>query len=605
MADENLSFQDSSHGVSSLQADWNDAAIFAQGIYSPNDIGYVVQGMDFTPDFSQDTLTVSEGWAKVYKAQNTTNDHTTGDGSGQGPKSLLDSVHPAQISERTGIVLGSGTVNHIWLTINLSTGDSINVFANEGATPQLPHVKLGTVDTANETYDDSVNRLPEGLFEYLESKTAKVTSAPTDPEDVFRLDDFHLTDVSDDGTTLVTDSEEINLGYGLGGTDEGGGTVTVEKDVIDGVNGTSTQSGDGSTKYSIAHGLSSTPEYVNVKPKTEDAAADTWYSYDGTYIHIYYATAPPTGTDNLVWQWAAFPHQGQDVQEIDEDHTGDAITPDSVDTGELSVGGGSTLTDLFGNNLSQTSGVLEATDTQLSDEGVQDIVSGVLSGSGSTTISYDDSNNVLTISSTDTDTHIDVQANGSTVGTDVSGLDLGSNLSGTSNPDGSVTIDGTDTQLSDEEVQDVVGPFLSGGSNVTVSYDDSNDVLTIESTDTDTQLSTEDVQDIVGPFVNGGTNVSVNYDDGNNTLTISATDTNTQAFSVAASGSTTLSSGSETADTGVATDSNHYDVNINPGAADIAVSLDGSGSNYVIHIEENTTSVGNPTVDWQLVRSEL
>jgi len=81
--------------------------------------------------------------------------------------------------------------------------------------------------------------------------------------------------------------------------------------------------------------------------------------------------------------------------------------------------------------------------------------------------------------------------------------------------------------------------------------------------------------------------------------------TNTQAYSTAASGSTTLSSGAGTVDTGIATDGDHYDVNVNPGAADIAVSLDGSGSNYVIHLEENTTSVGNPTVKYQLVRSEL
>ena len=85
----------------------------------------------------------------------------------------------------------------------------------------------------------------------------------------------------------------------------------------------------------------------------------------------------------------------------------------------------------------------------------------------------------------------------------------------------------------------------------------------------------------------------------------SDTDTNTQAYSLAASGSTTLSSGAGTVDTGVSTDGDHYDVNVNPGAADIAVSLDGSGSNYVIHLEENTTSVGNPTVKYQLLRSEL
>jgi hypothetical protein len=83
------------------------------------------------------------------------------------------------------------------------------------------------------------------------------------------------------------------------------------------------------------------------------------------------------------------------------------------------------------------------------------------------------------------------------------------------------------------------------------------------------------------------------------------TDTNTQAYSLAASGSTTLSSGAGTVNTGVGTDSDHYDINVNPGTADIAASLDGSGSNYVIHLEENTTSVGNPTVKYQLLRSEL
>ena len=77
------------------------------------------------------------------------------------------------------------------------------------------------------------------------------------------------------------------------------------------------------------------------------------------------------------------------------------------------------------------------------------------------------------------------------------------------------------------------------------------------------------------------------------------------AGTLATSGSTTLSSGSGTADTGVATDGGFYDVYVDPGGADIAVSLDGSGTNYTIHIEEHTTSVGNPTVGWQLARSNL
>lgn len=82
-------------------------------------------------------------------------------------------------------------------------------------------------------------------------------------------------------------------------------------------------------------------------------------------------------------------------------------------------------------------------------------------------------------------------------------------------------------------------------------------------------------------------------------------DANTQAYSLAASGSVTLSNGKGTDDTGVTTDNGHYTVNINPDNADVAVSLDGSGANYVLHFEENSTQVGSPTVSWQLVRSEL
>lgn len=74
---------------------------------------------------------------------------------------------------------------------------------------------------------------------------------------------------------------------------------------------------------------------------------------------------------------------------------------------------------------------------------------------------------------------------------------------------------------------------------------------------------------------------------------------------LAASGSTTLSSGAGTADTGVATDSGHYDKSINPGAAHVDASLDGSGTTYTIHFAEQSTAVGNPTVTWQLLESQL
>ena len=66
-----------------------------------------------------------------------------------------------------------------------------------------------------------------------------------------------------------------------------------------------------------------------------------------------------------------------------------------------------------------------------------------------------------------------------------------------------------------ERVDDRVDSLLTAGTNVTLTYDDAAGTLTIDATDTNTQLSNEEVQDIVGGMVDGGTetNVTVTYDD--------------------------------------------------------------------------------------------
>ena len=71
---------------------------------------------------------------------------------------------------------------------------------------------------------------------------------------------------------------------------------------------------------------------------------------------------------------------------------------------------------------------------------------------------------------------------------------------------------------------------LIAGSNVTLSHNTSNDTITISSTNTNTQLSVEQVQDIVGAMVSGNTetNISVTYDDPSGKLNFVSTDTNTQ-----------------------------------------------------------------------------
>jgi len=67
-----------------------------------------------------------------------------------------------------------------------------------------------------------------------------------------------------------------------------------------------------------------------------------------------------------------------------------------------------------------------------------------------------------------------------------------------------------------EAVQDIVGALVTGGTNVTVTYDDANDVLTVDTS----ALNTEEVEDAVGALVTAGNAITVNYDDGANTLSI-------------------------------------------------------------------------------------
>lgn len=73
--------------------------------------------------------------------------------------------------------------------------------------------------------------------------------------------------------------------------------------------GQATFSGDGAqTTFQIAHGLAYTPSKAQITARSADAAGDLYVSgTDGTNITVEYASAPASGTDNVVLDWAAYP----------------------------------------------------------------------------------------------------------------------------------------------------------------------------------------------------------------------------------------------------------------------------------------------------------
>ena len=87
----------------------------------------------------------------------------------------------------------------------------------------------------------------------------------------------------------------------------------------------------------------------------------------------------------------------------------------------------------------------------------------------------------------------------------------------------------TNTQLSTEQVQDIVGAMFTGNTetNISATYEDSDGTIDLVSTDTNTQLSTEEVQDIVGAMFSGNTetNITATYEDSDGTIDLVSTDT--------------------------------------------------------------------------------
>jgi hypothetical protein len=84
------------------------------------------------------------------------------------------------------------------------------------------------------------------------------------------------------------------------------------------------------------------------------------------------------------------------------------------------------------------------------------------------------------------------------------------------------TVTDTDTVLTTEQVQDIVGAMFSSNTetNITVTYQDADGTIDLVATDTNTQLTTEEVQDIVGAMFtsNTETRISATYEDSDGTI---------------------------------------------------------------------------------------
>ena len=200
------------------------------------------------------------------------------------------------------------------------------------------------------------------------------------------------------------------------------------------------------------------------------------------------------------------------------DHAGKyvSLTGDTM-TGTLVLGGTSLFTNgniTLGGRATQS--LAPTTDFHLSnkkyvddsivaaggytDENAQDAVGNIMSGTGATTVTYNDALNTIVINSNDTNTQLS--------DSDIAAL-------------GYIKTD-TNTQLSTEEVQDIMGSTWINGNNTTVVYDDSNGTILINSIDTNTTYTnlSEFVND-VGFITSETDSQTLIWTNGTNNLAIS------------------------------------------------------------------------------------
>ena len=134
---------------------------------------------------------------------------------------------------------------------------------------------------------------------------------------------------------------------------------------------------------------------------------------------------------------------------------------------------------------------------------------------------------------------------------------------------------------------------LAAGSNITITTTAGSDTVTIASTDTNTQLSTEQVQDIVGAMFSGNTetNITATYQDSDGTIDLVSTDTNTT--DLASDSSPQLAANLDVQTNQITTSTSNGNIKLNPnGTGFVEILGDGSSADGTIQLNCSQNSHG-------------
>jgi hypothetical protein len=128
----------------------------------------VVNGFEFTVDFTIPELTVAEGKALINRAQTqTTHPNITP------PDNPTDVAIVVELNQKT-VSLTGGQLNHIFIQAGVNADDVPQVNANTtDDKPTAASVKIGEVNTAADTVTDGWNRLIKSGVSFPDERAAR------------------------------------------------------------------------------------------------------------------------------------------------------------------------------------------------------------------------------------------------------------------------------------------------------------------------------------------------------------------------------------------------------------------------------------------------
>ena len=336
-----------------------------------------------------------------------------------------------RVDDRVAALLQAGT------NMSLSYDDTNGqlTISSSGKTQEEIEDIVGTMFTSNTenglsvTYDDNDGTLDVDVNDFTITLTGDVTGTGT----VTNLGNVSFaTTVAANSVALGTDT----TGNYVGTLQAGTGLSTSGNATGEGI-AHSISLDDTSVSAGSYGSASAIPTFtVDAQGRLTAASSVTVDTYSG------WSQAADTGTTKAVSEGTTMTIAGGEG--IDTSISGSTVTV----AGELASTTNKGIASFNSTDFSVSSGVVS-----IVHEHIEDIVGSMLSGGGATSVAYNDSTGVVTISSTDNDTN---------------------------------------TQRTDEEIRDVIGAMISGSGATSVTYNDAANTMVISSTDNNTTYSVGD-----------------------------------------------------------------------------------------------------------------